>query len=145
MSRSESHPVVRTLNASVLYFAIVFGAGFVLGPIRILWAVPRFGPRMAELMEMPIMLAVIIAAARWTVRRLGVPATAARRLGMGSAALALLLAAEFTLVLWLRGLSIADYVASLDPVAGPVYAGALGAFAVMPLLVGRSPDRRNNR
>ena len=100
---------------------------------------------MAELMEMPIMLAVMIAAARWTVRRLGVPATAARRLGMGSAALALLLAAEFTLVLWLRGLSIADYVASLDPVAGPVYAGALGAFAVMPLLVGRSLDPRNNR
>ena len=136
---------MHTLKASVLYFAIVFGAGFVLGPIRILWAVPRFGPRMAELMEMPVMLAVIIAAARWTVRRLGVPATATRRLGMGGAALALLLAAEFTLVRWLRGLSIADYVASLDRVAGPVYAGAPGAFAVMPFLVARSPDRRDSR
>ena len=136
---------MHTLKASLLYFAIVFGAGFVLGPIRILWAVPRFGPRMAELMEMPIMLAVIIVAARWTVRRLGVSATAARRLTMGGAALALLLAAKFTLALWLRGLSIPDYVASLDPVAGPVYAGTLGAFAVMPLLVGRSPDHRNNR
>jgi hypothetical protein len=145
MSGSESHPVVHTLKASTLYFAIVFGAGFVLGPIRILWAVPRFGPRMAELMEMPIMLAVIIVAARWTVRRLGVPAVPARRLGMGSVALALLLAVEFTLALRLRGLSIPDYVASLDPVAGPVYAGALGAFAVMPLLVDRSPGRPDGR
>ena len=145
MSPSESHPVVQILKASMLYFAIVFGAGFVLGPIRLLWAVPRFGPRMAELMETPIMLAVIVLAARWTVRRLGVSGTPARRLGMGSTALALLLAAEFTLALWLRGLSIPDYVASLDPVAGPVYAGALGAFAVMPLLVARSPDRRDNR
>lgn len=145
MSRSESHPVAHILKASMLYFAIVFGAGFVLGPIRILWAVPRLGARMAELMEMPIMLAVIIVAARWTVRRLGVSARATRRLGMGSAALALLLAAEFALAFGLRGLSIPDYIASLDPVAGPVYAGALGVFAVMPLLVGRSPGPRDNR
>ena len=145
MNRSESHPVVHTLKASMLYFAIVFGAGFVLGPIRILWAVPRFGPRIAELMEMPIMLAVVIVAARWTVRRLAVPALPARRLGMGSIALALLLAADFTLALRLRGLSIPDYVASLDPVSGPVYAGTLGAFAVMPLLVARRPGRPDGR
>jgi malate dehydrogenase len=41
------------LKAAVLYFALVFGAGFVLGPIRILWTVPRFGTRMAELMDTP--------------------------------------------------------------------------------------------
>jgi hypothetical protein len=145
MRRAESRPVVQILKAGVVYFAIVFGTGFVLGPIRILWAVPRFGPRMAELMEMPIMLAVVIVAARWTVRRLAVPALPARRLGMGSVALALLLAAEFTLALRLRGLSIPEYVASLDPVSGPVYAGTLGAFAVMPLLVARSPGRRDGR
>jgi hypothetical protein len=145
MKRSEPHPALETLKAGMVYFAIVFGTGFVLGPIRILWVVPRFGPRMAELMEMPIMLAVVIVAARWTVRRLAVPALPARRLGMGSVALALLLAAEFTLALRLRGLSIPDYVASLDPVSGPVYAGTLGAFAVMPLLVARRPGRPDGR
>jgi hypothetical protein len=31
---------MQTLKAGMLYFAIVFGTGFVLGPIRILWAVP---------------------------------------------------------------------------------------------------------
>jgi hypothetical protein len=145
MKRSEPPPALETLKAGMVYFAIVFGTGFVLGPIRILWVVPRFGPRMAELMEMPIMLAVVIVAARWTVRRLAVPALPARRLGMGSVALALLLAAEFTLALRLRGLSIPDYVASLDPVSGPVYAGTLGAFAVMPLLVARRPGRPDGR
>ncbi len=44
------------LKAGVLYFALVFGAAFVLGTIRTLWVAPRFGTRRAELMETPIML-----------------------------------------------------------------------------------------
>ena len=56
---------------------------------------------------------------------------------MGCIALALLLVAEFTLVLWLRGLSIPDYFASRDPVSGMVYYVMLGVFAIMPLLVAR--------
>jgi hypothetical protein len=42
-------------KAGLLYVALVFGAGFVLGSIRILWVVPRLGTRIAKLMEMPIM------------------------------------------------------------------------------------------
>ena len=124
-----------TLRAGVRYFAVVFGAGFILGPIRLLWAVPRFGPRVAELAEMPIMLAVIVVAARWVVRSLAVPPTPSRRLGMGGVALALLLVGELTLVLGLQGLSIRDYLAGRDPVAGTVYLVMLGAFALMPWLV----------
>jgi hypothetical protein len=128
---------MQLLSAAVLYFALVFGAGFVLGPIRVLWVVPRFGARMAELMEAPIMLVVIVFAAWWLVRRLAVPPTIASRLGMGAAALVLLLVAEFTLVLWLRGLSISEYLATRDPVSGAVYYAMLGVFAIMPLLVAR--------
>jgi hypothetical protein len=36
---------MQVLKAGVLYFVLVFGAGFVVGPIRILWVVPRFGTR----------------------------------------------------------------------------------------------------
>ena len=128
---------MQILKAGVLYFALVFGAGFVLGPIRILWAVPRFGQRTAELMEPPIMLVVIILAARWIARRLTVPPTPSRRLGVGLVGLGLLLVAEFTVVLWLRGLTIGEYLASRDPVSGTVYVVMLGIFAVMPLLVAR--------
>ena len=59
------------LKSGVLYFALVFGAGFVLGPIRLFWFVPRVGERIAELIETPIMLVVVILAARWIVRRPG--------------------------------------------------------------------------
>jgi hypothetical protein len=92
---------------------------------------------MAELMETPIMFVVTVVAAWWTVRRLAVAAIASRRLGMGCLALELLLVAEFTLVLWLRGLSIREYLASQDPVSGTVYYVMLGVLAIMPLLVAR--------
>ena len=128
---------MQILKAGVLYFTLVFGAGFVLGTFRILWVVPRFGIRMAELMETPIMFVVTIVAARWIVRRFAVPSTLQSRLGMGCIALGLLLVAEFTLVLWFRGLSISEYLASQDPVSGIVYYAMLGVFTIMPLLVAR--------
>ena len=129
--------MMRIMKAAVLYFILVFGAGFVLGPIRIMWIVPHFGTRIAELMETPIMFVVIIVAARWIVRRLAVPYTLSIRLGMGCVALGLLLVAEFTLVLWIRGLPISEYLASRDPVSGAVYYVMLCVFAIMPILVAR--------
>ena len=127
--------VMTILKAGVLYFALVFGAGFVLGTIRTLWVVPRVGTRIAELMEAPIMLVVTILAARWMVQRLAVPAAASARLGMGCIALLLLLVAEFGFMLRLRGLTIHEYFVSRDPVSGTVYYVMLAVFAVMPLLV----------
>jgi len=128
---------MRILRAGVLYFLAVFGAGFVLGPIRLFWAVPRFGPRIAELMEAPFMFIVTILAARWIARRLALPPIASIRVGMGSIALGLMLVAEFALVLWLRGLSVSEYLATRDPVSGTVYYLMLVVFAIMPLLVAR--------
>ena len=128
---------MQILKAGTLYFVVVFGAGFVLGPIRILWIAPRLGTRMAELLEAPIMFVITIVAARWIVRGLAVAPTVSSRLGMGCTALSLLLLAEFTLVLWLRGLSISQYLEGRDPVAATVYYLMLVAFAVMPLLVAR--------
>jgi hypothetical protein len=132
---------MKILKAGVLYFAIVLGAGFILGPIRILWVVPRFGTRIAELMESPIMLVVIIVAAQWIIRRLSVPFKLSSRLGLGCIALGLMLVSEFTLVLWIRGLSISEYLASRDPVSGTVYYVMLGVFVIMPLLVARRLDQ----
>ena len=128
---------MQILKAGVLYFALVFGMGFVLGSVRTLWVVLRFGARTAELMETPIMFVVTIVAARWVVRRLAVPPKPSNRLGMGCIGLGLMLVAEFTLVLRLRGLSISEYLASRDPVSGMVYYVMLGVFCIMPLLVAR--------
>jgi hypothetical protein len=86
---------------------------------------------------MPVMAAVMVFAARWTIRHFSVSPRPAGRLGMGFLALGLLLAAEFSLVLKLRGLSIHEYLAARDPVSGTAYYVSLVLFAVMPLLVER--------
>ena len=72
-SETERHELLNILKAAVVYFALVFGAGFVLGPIRILFIVPRFGVRLAELMEFPVMLVVIVLTSRWLVRKFQLP------------------------------------------------------------------------
>ena len=131
---------MKILKAGMLYFALVFGAGFVLGPIRMLWVVPRVGTRIAELMESPIMLVVIIVAARWLIRRLAVPLEPSSRLGMGFLALALLVIAEISLVGPLQGYSVNEYFSSRDPISGTVYYVMLLVYALMPFLLAQ---RRN--
>ena len=126
---------IQLIEAAALYFAIVFATGFVLGSVRELWAVPRFGQRIAELIEEPIMLVAVVFAARWTVRRFRVSLETTKRLGMGFIALGFLLGAELLVVLGLRSLSVAQYIKSRDPVSGIVYLLMLGVFALMPWLV----------
>jgi hypothetical protein len=132
---------MRLLKPALIYFAIVFGAGFVLGPIRILWLVPRVGARTAELAETPVMILVMAASASWVMSRFAVPQAAATRLAIGAIALALVLLTEFTVVLRLRGLSMTEYFATRDPLSGTVYYLSLGLFALLPLLLMRVPGR----
>ena len=62
------------------------------------------------------MLVVTIVVARFVVRHFALPFVPSIRLGMGGIALVLLLLAEFSFGLWLRGLSICEYLAARDPV-----------------------------
>ncbi|MEO1400956.1 MAG: hypothetical protein AAFV72_06820 [Cyanobacteria bacterium J06635_1] len=125
------------IKAGVLYFAVVFSVGFVLGIGRILWAVPLFGTRAAELMETPFMFVAIILTARWVVSLLAIPPRWWARLGMGLVALGCLLVAEFEIVLRLRHLPLAEYLATRDPVSGAVYYVMLYLFAIVPWLMSR--------
>ncbi len=122
------------IKAGLCYFALTFGAGFLLGPLRILLLVPRVGARAAELAELPVMIVVMWLAARWTIRRFHVPSSTASRLAMGVLAFMLLLAAEFLLVLPLRGLTLEQYFATRDPVSGVAYYASLVLLALMPLI-----------
>jgi hypothetical protein len=127
----------RVLRASLIYFALTFCAGFVLGPLRILFLVPQVGARTAELIEMPVMVGITWLAARWATRTFSVPPERGPRLSMGVMAGALLLLAEFTLVLRLRGLTLEEYFATRDPVSGAAYYAAVLLLMLMPLLVNR--------
>lgn len=129
-----------SVKAGLIYFATVFGVGFVLGFIRVVWIEPQFGARLAELSEMPLMLVAVVVAAYWVVKKLAVPPVLWSRLSMGLVALVCLLCAEWGLVLGLRGLSMTEYIATRDPVAGTVYYIMLCLFAVMPWLIARKEN-----
>lgn len=121
------------LRAAFWYFGIVFGAGFVLGPIRILLLAPSLGDRVSELLELPIMLLVAVLAARWIVLRFQLVKRRPMKAGMiGGLAFIMMLVAEFGMVLNLQGITVRDYIALRDPVAGVAYYVMLLVFAAMP-------------
>jgi len=128
---------MRVLKAAGLYFILVFGAGFLLGMIRVPFLVPRFAVRTSELLEMPVMLVAIVLAARHVVRTCGLPPTGPASACSGLLALALALAAELSFAWLLQGQSPVEYIASRDPVSGSVYAAMLLLFALMPALISR--------
>lgn len=127
------------VRAGATYFALVFGAGFLLALIRIPFLVPRFGVRSAELIETPFMLTVIYFAARFVVRRFALASSTGPAVAAGLLALALLLAAELSLTIVLQDRTVAQYIGGRDPVSGSVYLASLLLFAAMPWLLARRP------
>lgn len=121
----------------MIYFLLVFGTGFILGTVRTLWVAPVTGDRVAELLESPLMLVVTIIAARRTVRHFSSISTSFNRFSIGLIGLCLMLTAELGVMHWVRHLTVREYLASRDPIAGTVYVILLSAFAVMPLLVSK--------
>jgi hypothetical protein len=126
---------MRGLKAGVVYFQLIFAVGWILGPIRELWAVPHFGRMAAMLSEAVIMLIAMIVAARWVIRRFDVPRTLSATISMGSIAIGLLFPAEIAGVVWVRGLSVHEYLAGFATVPGIISLVMFLLFAAMPTLV----------
>lgn len=125
------------LQAAILYFLLVFGAGFVLGTGRVLFLVPLLGERAAELLEMPLMLIIIVSAARWIVRHRLDGHRRAPALSIGFIAMGLVLIADLVVGMWLRGMSAAEVFLNRDSVSGTAYYVSLLLFAVMPAILAR--------
>ncbi len=121
-------------RSAAAYFAIVFAAGFALGSVRVPFLVPRWGERLAELAETPLMLAVIYLAAGYVVRRVHPPHEPRGLVMVGLMALSCMIAAELLLAVVMAERSVAEYIASRDPVSGTVYLAMLAVFAAMPWL-----------
>jgi len=128
---------MRTLKAGVIYFLFVFAVGWVLGPIRELWVVPRFGRTIGVFLEAPIMLIAMIISARWVIRRFEVPETLRATISMGLVAVGILTVAEIAGVLWVRRLSLQEYLGSLVTAPGVISLLMFLLFAAMPTLVTR--------
>ncbi|MGQ0696692.1 MAG: hypothetical protein ACT4PZ_00485 [Panacagrimonas sp.] len=124
-------------KAASIYFAVVFGTGFVLGTVRVLLLVPLVGVRNAELSESPLMLIATLLAARWVSRRYCSDLGELKLLGVGLIAVTLILAADMIVGVGLRGTPPAQVFTERDAVSGLVYYVLLGLFAFMPWLFGR--------
>ena len=136
--------ILRLVKVAAIYFALVFGVGFALGPIRVLWLEPRLGVRVAQLVESPFMLVAIIVAGRWVARRLCFSQAPAFRLGVGLLAAGLVLAADVGVGVGLRDMSVIEVFTQRDPVSGAVYYALVALTAVGPWLFVRDPAHRIN-
>lgn len=103
---------MRLAAASVLYFAIVFGAGFLLGPIRVIWLEPQLGKSIAVPGQAPFLLAVIISAARRVPARTGLAGDYGSLAAIGICALILQQFADFAVGTLLRGFTASEQLQS---------------------------------
>ena len=140
-ARGDSRTSMKLFTTSAVYFAIVFGAGFVFGTVRVTWLVPTVGVRVAELAELPWMLTVVFLAARWINRRFLAERDPPSRLIVGVSALALLLLAELILGMLLFDLTPKEAFLGRDRVSGTGYYLSLCVFALLPWFLGRAGRR----
>jgi hypothetical protein len=133
---------MRLATAAALYFALVFGFGFLLGPLRVFWLEPWLGRTAAVLCETPFILVAMILAARWVPGKVGLRADLGSLAAMGVGALVLQQIADFAVGIMLRGMTPSEQLANFTTPAGIIHAAALLAFAAMPALVNRDRMRR---
>jgi len=130
---------MRIIAAAVLYFLVVFGVGFVLGPVRVYWLQRQLGETMATLCEAPFLLIAMVLAARWLPKVLRLKTHITSLVAMGIGALFLQQLADFAVGRFLRGITPAQQISHLARPAGLIYATLVIIFAVMPLLATASP------
>jgi hypothetical protein len=137
---------MRVIAAAVLYFAIVFGIGFALGPIRIFWLVPRLGETPAVFCEAPLILLAIVLTAKWVPKKLSMRTDLLPLTLMGVGALLLQQLADFAVGIFLRGMTVSQQFSQFARPAGLIYAALLILFLAMPVLANwprwRPADRK---
>ena len=81
------------------------------------------------------MLIAVTVAARWVIRRFEVPQTLSDTLSIGLISIGLLLPAEIAGVVWVRGLSPQEYLATFVTAPGIISLLMFLVFGAMPTLV----------
>lgn len=125
------------LAAGALYFVVAFGAGFVLGTIRVFALAPRIGEIAAVAIELPLMLTISWIACGRLIRAFAVPEAAAARALMGTVAFMLLIGAELALGVAAFGRTFAEQIAAWKSPAGALGIAGQIAFALFPLAMRR--------
>lgn len=123
------------IAAAIVYFAIVFAAGFMLGTLRVMVLEPQMGRASAVLAELPFMLVISFVVCRFVVKWCAVPERFLQRFAMGALALLLLIAAEIVVAMTLGAESLGTALVQMTDQAN--WAGLAGQalFGVMPVLI----------
>jgi hypothetical protein len=128
---------MRLFLASAAYFLFVFGVGFLLGPIRVIWLEPRLGPVLATLCEAPFLLLAIVCAAQWVPKSMRMTLDLRSSLTVGLGALVMQQLADFGIGLGIRGISVSQQIAHFATPEGAIYTALLLIFALMPAALNR--------
>lgn len=139
-SAGTALPACTVLATALRYLALVFGAGFVLGAVRVSLVEPRLGMRSAELLEMPLMFGVIVLASGIIVRKARDELSPRAWFGVEVGALGLVLCAELLMAVVLAERTLGEYLTSRDPVSGTAYLLLLVIFALAPWWRRRTRD-----
>lgn len=126
--------------AGLLYCALVFALGFVLGSVRVLLVAPTMGEFSAVLIELPVMMLACWLVSGRLVSQLRI-STLQAALVMGVVAFSCLMVAEFSLGALAFERTIADQLQHWATPAGALGLGGQIAFAVFPWIhVRRAPS-----
>lgn len=131
---SHAKRTCTALLAGIVYFAVVFCAGFVLGTLRTLLVAPAVGEFKAVLLELPLILTFSWLACRSIVRMWLIPSAWVPRLSMAVVAFALLMIAEAGVSIFLFGKSLSQHLEAFATPAGAIGLAGQIAFAAFPLL-----------
>jgi hypothetical protein len=126
--------VARTLRAGGTYFVLVFAAGCTLGPVRVLLLEPVVGQLVATLIEGPVLIVAMIAAARAVTGWFQLSGHALELALVGITAFVAVMLADLAIGLFAFETSIGDQLLELLAPAGLAYLLLLAIFAAMPLL-----------
>jgi hypothetical protein len=124
----------RAIQAGLLYCAVVFAVGFVLGAVRVFWVEPLAGEFSSVALEAPLMLAVAWSVCGWMTEHFEVSERLLDRVLMGAVALVFLFTAEIVLALIVQRRSLVEFFASYGQSALLLGLVAQLAFALFPLL-----------
>ena len=139
-TKSSRAPIL----AGVIYFALAFALGFLLGTARTLFVQNVSGATrlLGVLIELPIMLSASWLLCRTVIRRFAVAPTVIARAVMGCLAFALLLLAELLFGALLFGRTPGEHFALYREASHALGLAAQIAFALMPIVqmrLGKQP------
>jgi hypothetical protein len=117
--------------AALVYWAVVFALGFVLGTVRVLWVIPLVGLLPATVMELPLILGGSWLASGWLVRRY-VLEREGEALAVGALAFAILMVAECAIAVTLMEQSPAQWLTCLAAPHALLGLAGQVVFALMP-------------